>query len=724
MLKQNSMTNKIIITAVFAGLSAISLAQSKHVLEAEKMYLSQNYCEAADKCALAYSKLTRKGKTAKKTKADMAFKTAESYRWTERFTEAAEWYERAILLEYYNTDPLVYFYTAEMYRVLNEKDKSLRNYQEYKKLVPEDNRADIGMESLKRRDTYVTTLSTKLKVDNEQRINTKSFDMAPMFGDRKDMVMYFGSSRENSTGSDKDPRTCESYMDIWVAELDKNGNWKAPVLIDGDGINTEDNEGTVAFDGRGKTMFFTRCPNVKKQNLGCDIWVSESKGRNKWGAPKKLELKPHDSLTVGHPCVSEDGRFLIFTADLPGGYGGRDLWSTTYDRKSNSWTTPVNLGPEINTSGNDMFPTFARNGDLFYATDGKPGIGGLDIFRAEKQGEENKWSNPVNMGAPINSANNDYALIEHTEKTGYFTSERKSQNGENKPDIYKYEIPPYIFDLKVIVSDLNEKNVKIADAKVTVTSSEGGDTWEGYTNKQGTVFWDKKPNGDRYINEENSYTIAVFKEGYHDNAAGSRLTTVGLKYDQNFVIDLALLPKKPIHLPEVRYPLAKWDLLVDSTINSKDSLNFVFDLLNEHPGMVLELSSHTDSRGSATSNQVLSENRAHQCYVYLVQERGVDPRRIVPVGKGENEPRIVFRNGDEYAVKPPRDEEGSPLEGWSEVALTEKLINSYQKSNKALFDKLHQWNRRTEGKVITLEFDPDTAPEAPASYLEFKKVPK
>lgn len=451
--------------------------------------------------------------------------------------------------------------------------------------------------------------------------------------------------------------------------------------------------------------------------------MSESKGKNQWGEPRKLNLKPHDSLTVGHPAASEDGRFLIFASDLPGGFGGLDLWSTTYNKKDDSWSTPVNLGPEINTAGNDLFPTFAKNGDLFYSTDAKPGIGGLDIFRATKQGDDYKWSNPVNVGSPINSYNNDYALIEHTDRTGYFTSERKSENGENRPDIYKYEIPPYVFDLKVIVSDMNEKNVKIPDAQVTVVSSTG-DKWEGYTNKQGTVFWDKKPNGDRYVNEDASYTITVSKEGYHDNAAGSKLTTEGLKYDQNFVIDMAMLPKKPIRLPEVRYPLAKWDLLVDSTINSKDSLLFVYDLLKENPGLVLELSSHTDSRGSVTSNQVLSENRAHQCYVYLVTEKGVDPRRIVPVGKGENEPRMVYRKGDEYSVVLPRTNSGDPIEGWDEVALTETLINSYKKSNKALFDKLHQWNRRTEGKVLSLDFNPATAPAAPESYKEFKKVPR
>ena len=174
----------------------------------------------------------------------------------------------------------------------------------------------------------------------------------------------------------------------------------------------------------------------------------------------------------------------------------------------------------------------------------------------------------------------------------------------------------------------------------------------------------------------------------------------------------------------MRYALAKWDLLVDSTINSKDSLNFVYDLLEEHPGMVLELSSHTDSRGSATSNQVLSENRAHQCYVYLVKERGVDPRRIVPVGKGENDPRSVFRKGDQFSEFVPKDADGNAEEGWSEVKLTEALINTYKTSNKVLFEKLHQYNRRTEGRVNTLDFNSETAPAAPASYLEFKKVPK
>ena len=714
------MNNKLLLALAFASTSAYSLAQSREIYVANQSYISENFCEAADKCALAYSKITRKGNSAKRQKGEMAFKTAESYRQTERFSEAVQWYDRAIILEYYNTEPLVYFYLAEMYRVLNEDAKAIKNYKEYQKVAPGDTRAAIGIESVENKKGFVNDWSTKLKVTNEQKLNTKSFDMAPMFGDRKDRVMYFASSRSGSTGSAIDPRSCENYTDIWISELDKTGNWQAPYVLKNDQINTEDNEGTVSFSGNGKLMAFTRCPNVKKENLGCDIYTATLKGKD-WGEVTKLSLKEHDSISVGHPALSDDGRFLIFASDMPGGYGDLDLWYSEYDRRAKTWGTPKNMGPEINTAGKDCFPTFATNGDLYYATDGKPGIGGLDIFRAEKMEDLNKWTNPTNLGSPINSSNHDYWLIEHTDRTGYFTSERKSEFGENKPDIWKYEIPPYLYDIKVVVSDLREKNVRIEDAKVVMTSNTG-ETWEGYTNKSGVVFWDKKPNGDRYINENGTYTITVSKNGYHEDAAGSKITTVGLRYDQNFVVDMNLLPKKPIRLPEVRYALAKWDLLVNDEINSKDSLNFVRDLLNEYPNMVLELSSHTDSRGSDKGNQTLSENRAHQCYVYLVDEQGVDPRRIIPVGKGEYEPRTVFRKGDQFEEFAPRDEEGNIQSGWSEVKLTEALINTYQKKDKDLFEKLHGWNRRTEGKVIRMNFNPETDPAAPASYKEFKVV--
>jgi peptidoglycan-associated lipoprotein len=714
------MNLKLFLFAAAIITAQIATSQSKYVVKARAAYASENYSDATQLCATAYTKMTRKGKQAKKLKGEMAHMTAESYRLTERFREANEWYDRAILLDYQDIVPEVFLYNAEMLVMMSEFDKAKTNFEEYLKLVPNNERALAGIESCTRNKEFVAE-KTRHVVENQIALNKKEFDMAPMFGDRKDVKLYFSSSRDGVTGKDKDPRTGENYMDLWIAELDKKGNWTEPYLVVGEGINTEDNEGTVCFDTRYKSMFFTRCPNLKKQNLGCDIWMSEAKGKNEWKEPTKLVLKTHDSISVGHPCTM-DGEYLIFASDMPGGYGGRDLWYTSYTKKTDSWSAPVNMGPEINTKGDELFPTFALNGDLYFATNGRPGLGGLDIFKAARVGEENKWENPTNIGSPINGAANDYALIERDARFGYFTSERKSVNGEYVPDIYSYMLPPNLFDLKVNVSELGNKQIKIEDVRVIVKGSDNS-TWEGYTDENGSVFWDKRPSPDangneRFVNENVSYKITISKEGYHEDKEGSKFTTEELDYGQSFIIDMALLPKKPIRLPEVRYPLNQWTLLVDSTINSPDSLLFVFDLMTEYPGMVLELSSHTDSRGSNVANQKLSENRAKACYKYLVEQKGIDARRLVPVGKGEEEPRTIWKRGETYLASQPVN-----MEGVETIVLTEAYINTFKTSNPTVFTLLHQLNRRTEGRVLSMDFDPATAPPADPKLMEYVKYP-
>lgn len=692
------MNTKTLLIALFLGSATFVMSQKDPVSQANLAFRSQEYCEAAAKCQKAYAKITRKSKGAKRTKADMAFKAGECYRLTESPKEATEWYERALILGYQNTNPEVYLNNGHMYLVMGEDEKAKSNFQEFLRLVPGDGRGEAGIASIKEK---LDRKPTRYQVTNQSKINGAGWEMAPMFGDRKQVQMTFSQTKSGNAKGGKDPRTCEPYFDLWVAELDKKGNWTEPVPVKGEGINTEDNEGTVAFAKRGKIMFFTRCPNEKKQNLGCDIWMSEIKGKE-WGNPKKIILKSNDSISVGHPCVTDDAKILIFASDMPGGFGGKDLWITTYDRRSDSWATPENLGPGINTAGDELFPTFAEDGDLIYASNGLPGYGGLDIFRAKKVADE-KWENPTNYGEPINSRYNDYALVEYNKRTGYFTSERSGNVTEYKADIWKYELPPFIYDLTVVVGEVGDmtKQKRIAGVPVTV-KMEGGATFKGTTNKDGKVFWDKKADGTRFINEEESYTISLGEvKGYQENTKTATITTVGLEQDQNFLVEMQLVPIRTFTLPEVRYPLDEWTLLVDSTINSKDSLEYVYNLLIEYPGMVLQLNSHTDSRGSDKYNQVLSENRAKACYKYLVEEKGIDPRRIVPVGKGEYEPQTIVVNG-------------------KEVKLTEAYINKF-KADKAEFERLHQLNRRTDAKVLTMEFDPNTAPPAKAEFLIFRK---
>lgn len=677
------------LTAVLTFLLAYANAQpmTRLVREAKKMYSNENYCEAAEKCAMAYRQISKSGRRAKRKKAEMAFKTAECYRNIEKVEDAQEWYDRCLLLDYQGVEPKTLYLNAQMLHRMGDFEKAVKNLEEYKEIVPNDPLTDALLESCAKAEEFAIK-KTRHIIENQSVINKQEFDMTPTFGDRKESKLYFSSARPGGLTAEVDPRSCETYMNIWVSQKDKKGNWGEPYLVNGEMINSEDNEGAISFDGRYKKMFFTRCPNEKQMHLGCDIWVAEAKGKDFWNEPTKLNIKTNDSITVGHPCASDDGKYLLFVSDMPGGYGGKDIWYTTYDKREDTWSAPQNLGPEINTGGDEMFPTFAKNGDLFFSSNGYPGMGALDIFRATRVGEEYKWENPTNVGAPINSTSADYHLYELDDRSGLFTSDRKSENGNFKGDLYSYFLPPNLYDLRVVVTQLGDKDQIIEGVNITVRGSDGS-TFTGVTNDKGTILFEKKPNGDRFVAENVTYNIAIQKEGFHEDKIGSEFTTEGLDYGRSFIIEMSLLPKTPIRLPEVRYPLGSATLLVDSTINSKDSLNFVYDLLEEYPGMVLELSSHTDARGSDKSNQALSEARAKSCVDYLVNEKGVDPRRLVPVGKGEREPATWIDPDTGDTVK-----------------LVESYINTFKKDNPEKFEKLHQINRRTEGRVLQMDFVP------------------
>lgn len=677
-----------------------AIAQISQVKKANYAFRNGEYFVAAQEASTAYQRISPKSPKARAAKADMAFKAAYSYQMIFNNEEAENWYQRAIDLNHYKANPEVYYLIATIQRQKGNYSSARENYQEYLKLVPTDARAERSLaamdEAVRLKDNR-----TRYTVKNESKINTPGMEMCPTVADRRGNIIVYGSTQKAPNTSGKDPILGEPYFNIWQAEKDKKNQWMQPVLFeDGDSINTEFNEGTMAFDERFRKMYITRCPIERKQILGCQIWVSERKGRN-WGIPTRIGLQPHDSLSIGHPCPTPDGNGLIFAGNLPGGNGGMDLWYSEYDRRSDTWSDPINLGPEINSPGDELFPTLAMNGDLLFASNGHKGLGGLDIFRAEKMGDGLKWEDPKNLGTPINSDLDDFHMTEITEKTGYFTSNRKGSKGDkNMTDIWSYELPPNLFDLKVIVNEIGSPK-RIEGATIQVESEDG--IFTGVTNDDGVVFWDKKVDGERFINEERNYTVSVLPlEGYHKNDETQQFTTVGLDFDQNFIVEMPLLPESPIVLPEVRYDLDSDVLqIIDGVINSKDSLNYVFDLLEEYPGMKLKLMSHTDSRGSAAYNRNLAQRRAQSCVNYLVNERGVNPDRLVAVGRGEDEPRTIYllTNGEYTAFKP---KEGVEYE---EILLTEEYINQYRSDNK-MFERLHQYNRRTEAEVIRMDWTP------------------
>lgn len=678
--------------------------EPKYIRDANKAFDAKNYFDAISKCESAFKKMGTKGSI--KEKGNMAFKVAESYRNLEKYDFALEWYNVCVELKYFNEKPEVYYFKGEMQRMQKDFDGAIASFKEFKKIAPNalKEQVDIAIASCEKFKDFDISES-KIVVKSENKINTKNFDMAPAFFDKKGKVIYFGSSRDESFGSKRDPMTGEKYMDIFVATFDESGNPLSVKSIDNSGIvNSEDNEGTVCFDSKRKTIYFTRCPNAEKQNLGCDIWKADING-DSYENLTKMNLKTDNSISVGHPCLTEDGTMLIFASDMAssGGtksLGGMDLWYVTYNNKNKTWdSVPKNMGPEFNTSGSELFPSIGPKGQLYFASNGWSGIGGLDIFEAQRVSPtENKWKTPVNKGYPFNSQLNDYAISDFDGTTGFFTSERKSgAMKEYAPDIWSYSIPPNLFDLRVVVIEFGKKNSRIPDAKVEVNCTSCKDNkWEGKTNEKGqTEKWADKGKGVRYITAGNDYQINASKQGYYENKKGAKITTNGLDQSQSFIVEIPLIPIGEIRTPEVRYPLDQWSFINDATCMSNDSLKYLADLLTDNPNITIDLFSHTDSRDTEIHNKVLSENRAKAVYKYLVEQKGIDPRRIRPEGKGESDPAKW------------KDETGK------EVTLTEEYINQFKTTDKTKYEKLHQINRRTTAKITSVDFDPESSKIVP-----------
>jgi len=705
----------------FCSFAIAQRPEPRYIAQALKLYESGKYFQAKPKLEAAYNKMTNKGKSLSE-KGAMAFKIADCYRKMEQFDKSAQWYGSCIELKYYDINPKVYYYYGEMLRMTGDLKKAKESYNNYKDKRGNESAINIdGLISICSEQADVHDKQSKYDVKVEEKLNAKEFDMAPSISEKKESQIYFGTQREAVFNPQRDPITGEKYMDIWVADFDAKGDFVDARSIDNNNIiNTKNNEGSAIMDRKGKTMYFTRCPSAPKKNLGCELWSAERNGEE-WEnvheinlkgaiksqiqkAEKDSSFKSAEEVSVGHPCITSDGTMLIFASNMPGGQGAKDLWYIKFDKKSKTWDTMVvyNMGPTINTAGNELFPSLSPNDSLFFfASDGHPGIGGLDIFKSliqtPKSSPDKTWGKPENMLKPINSPYNDYALcIRKDLKSGYFTSERSNpKNRTYTPDIYSFTTPPVNYDLQVMVYEMGNKNKKIEGAKVTIVE-KGGQTWEGITNegKKGTKkgFTDKWADRKsdkahpRYINAGFDYEIKATKERYFPMVKPAMITTKGqngvgvLEQSKSFVVEIQLIPIE-LRTPEIRYALDKWTFINDNTIKSNDSLQFLVDLLKDNPDIIVELYSHTDARDTEIHNQALSENRAKAVYNYLV---AIDPSnacRVIPFGKGESEPAKYL------------DDKGV------EQVLTEDYINQF-KADKVKFEALHQLNRRTTVKIV------------------------
>jgi peptidoglycan-associated lipoprotein len=652
----------VIIILLLIVTSQESPAQKRKAERAYSAFEAGEYFDAIDLFKDTYSKTKKSDKAAR---TEIVFMIAECYRLINDPKNAETWYKLAVKSS--ATKPEAQFWYASSLKKEGKYQQAIDEYKKYKQIAPSDAKADqeirsceLALEWMRNPEVY--------RVTELKDINSKESDFSPAYARDDYGVLYFTSSREDAEGNKTHGATGQGYTDIFESRLDKKSKWSTPVPVEG--LNSEFEDGTPCFTSDYKDIYFTRCEAGKREKKGCIIMYSKKSGDN-WSEPKNLEVLP-DSLVAAHPALSPDGTTLYFVSDMAGGYGGKDIWMVTRTGSSGAWSKPRNLGPDINTSGNELFPYVRKDGTLYFSSDGLIGMGGLDIFKAVPQ-PDGSWV-VTNMKYPINSSADDFGIaFENENESGVFSSTRK---GKGNDELYEFEFPPLRFSITGLVKD-EKKGAAIAASTVSLIASDGSNL-QTETGTSGDFKFNLKPDVD--------YIFLASKNGYLNGK--EKETTKGQEKSREFMATILLTPiDKPIELPNIFYDFNKWDLRPESMV----SLDKLVETLNDNPNVTIELMSHTDSRDTEEYNLALSQKRAQSVVQYLI-EKGIDPERLTAKGYGESEPKVV----DASVVN-----QASFLK--IGITLSDQYINSLP--NDEMKEIAHQINRRTEFKVLRTDYE-------------------
>ena len=628
---------------------------------AQAAFDAGEYFEAIDLYKNAVSKV--KDNTQKTA---ILFKIGDCYRILGDARSAELWYKKAVREDY--QDPIIFLRFGQMMLINEKYPEAEEQFNKYMELVPDDPRGRVGIESCKAAVNWKDNPSGYI-VENMRYFNSRQRDFSPGYINDAYTELYFTSTREDASGNDTHGATGQNFADLFTSTLDRKGKWSVPVPVES--LNSEFEDGTPNMSSDFTTIYFTRCVKGKNQQLGCQILSATAGGRD-WSEPK-VELEDlGDSVTSAHPAISADGNTLYFVSDMPGGLGENDIWMVTRGQ-GGSWGKPANLGEQINTPGNELYPFVHNDGSLYFSTDSRVGLGGLDIFRATRD-ETGSWI-LENMKPPINSPEDDFGIVfEADVERGFFSSSRK---GRGNDDIFSFVLPPLEFSVTGVVRD--ERNDQILPGSTVKSVGSDGITVETNTGNEGTFKFMLKPGTD--------YVFIASQPGYLNGK--ERESTRGMDQSKEFEVTIYLASiTQVIELPNIFYDFAKWDLRPESMV----SLDNLVETLDDNPNVTIELMSHTDSRGTPADNLELSQKRAQSVVDYLIS-KGIQADRLKARGYGESQPKVV----DEKVLS-----QYDFLE--LEDVLTEGFIN--QLGSAELEEKAHQINRRTEFRVLSTDYIP------------------
>ena len=626
------------------------------VRKAEQSYALGEYNEAAALYKKAYAKTDPKEKA---TRGERAFMTAECYRRINMDAKALASYNNAI--RYHYPDSIVYKHLADLLLQKGDYKAATKNYTTYLAYRPTDTTAINGLRACTTAPQWRKS-PTRFVVKKDALFNSRRSEYSPMYGSDKHDQLYFTSTRDKALGDDKSLITGLKAPDIFVATKDEKGKWQKPEAIEGE-LNSEYEEGACAFTPDYKTMYLTRCTMDSESPRPAQIYKS-TRSDAAWSAPKLCDIMKDSITSCAHPAVSPDGKWLYFVSDMSGGLGGLDIWRASIEGDDFGWIE--NLGSPINTQGDEMFPTFRPNGELYFSSDGHHGMGGLDIYCATLS-NEGSWS-ITNLMAPVNSPGDDFGMTFEGERmSGYFSSNRGDARGWDH--IYSFYLPETVHTLTGWVYE--KDGYELTEGTVYLIGNDG-------TNEKLSV----KTDGSftKRISPGASYVLLGSCKGYLNHM--QELVADSTVEDREYTLQFPLASiTRPVLIDNIFYEFDS-ATLTDSSIVALDIL---VRLLADNPNVVIELGAHCDYKGRDEYNERLSQRRAEAVVAHLIA-KGIDTDRLVPKGYGETAPKMVTKKMTEQY---PFMKEGD--------VLTESYILALPEEQQELCNTL---NRRTEFRVL------------------------
>lgn len=627
--------------------------------QGDQLYATGDYFDAAAQYRKAYSQTSPKERT---QRGQIALRQAECYRRINYTTRAITAYRNA--LRYKQGDSATRMALGQQLLKVGRYKEAAKVMTEMLDSCPQNSMAQKLLASARKAPQWKKE-GSRYKVKREDVFNSRRSDYSPVLAGAEHDRLYLTSTRNEATGDDISGITGTKNADIFMAQKDEQGRWQRPQVIDTE-LNSNADEGACCLSPDGRTMYLTSCLSDERYPRFATI-VTSRRSDATWNKPQPLPITRDTLSLYAHPAVSPDGQWLYFVSDMPGGMGGKDLWRVRLTEAGMGGVE--NLGAPVNTPGDEMFPTFRPNGDLYFSSDGHEGMGGLDIYIAHPTASGWTIEHP---GYPLNSMGDDFGMtFEGNKNRGFFSSNRGDAHGWDH--IYSFENPEIIQTVKGWVYE--REGYELPQAVVYMVGNDGTNLRLSVMNN-GSFTQTVRPGVD--------YVLMASCPGYLNHQ--TELHVVETEESQEHVLQFPLASiTAPVLIDNIHYDFDRATLRPESMA----ALDSLVTLLNTNPYVAIELSAHCDYKGKGDYNKRLSQRRAEAVVRYLTAH-GISVDRLTAVGYGKEQPKTIKHR---LAVRYPFLQENT--------VLTEDFIKTLTPEQQEICNQL---NRRTEFRVTNTTY--------------------